>query len=259
MKFEFKQNMVIGMIHCDALVGTPYYKNNDDEIIKKALEDAVTLEKAGVDAIMIENMGDTPLKETLEHEQAIFLAMISTRIRDKVKVPIGIDAAFNDYKTSLAIAKAVKADFVRIPVYVDTVLYHGGILHARSVETMNYRKKINAENVKIMADVQVKYTYMLNSEISIEDSAKMAVSSGADAVIVTGLSSGNETPIEIIERVKKVVNVPVFIGSGVDNKNIKKQFEVATGAIVGSSLKENKDISKPISYELTKELMDSLK
>lgn len=259
MKFEINQNLIIGMVHCLPLVNTKDYKNNNDEILKRAIEDAVTLEKAGVGAIMVENMGDNPLKETLDHEQAIQLAVITKAIKDVVKIPVGIDAAFNDYKTSLAIAKAVGGAFVRIPVYVDTVVYHGGILYPKAIEAVKYRREIQAEDVLIIADIQVKYTYMLNSEITIETSAKMAASSGADAVIVTGLSSGNETPIEIVERVKNVVKIPVLVGSGIDEKNIKKQFSIANGAIVGSSLKEDKKIENPISFELTKRLVDSLK
>jgi hypothetical protein len=87
----------------------------------------------------------------------------------------------------------------------------------------------------------------------------MAQSSGADAVIVTGVSTGQQTPIEALEQVKKNVKIPVLIGSGVSVNNVKEQFAIADGAIIGSAFKEGKDISKPISYELTKEFMDKVK
>ncbi|OQA78885.1 MAG: putative sgc region protein SgcQ [Tenericutes bacterium ADurb.Bin239] len=255
----FKKNLVIGMVHLKPLIGTPDYKDNNKEIIKWAINDAKTLEKAGVDAIMIENMGDNPLGEKLNFEQAIFLSAVSALIKKAVKIPIGLDAAFNDYKTGLAICKALDLDFVRLPVYVDTVIYHGGILYPVAVEATRYRKLLGAEKVKILADIQVKYTYMLSKDISLIDSAKMAQSSGADAVIVTGVSTGQQTPIEALEQVKKNVKIPVLIGSGVSVNNVKEQFAIADGAIIGSAFKEGKDISKPISYELTKEFMDKVK
>jgi predicted TIM-barrel enzyme len=76
---------------------------------------------------------------------------------------------------------------------------------------------------------------------------------------VTGTRIGAETPIEIIQRVKKVVKIPVIAGSGVNTNNIKTQMNIADGAIVGSSLKQNGVITNPVSYELTKALMDALR
>ena len=81
----FKKNLVIGMVHLKPLIGTPDYKDNNKEIIKWAINDAKTLEKAGVDAIMIENMGDNPLGEKLNFEQAIFLSAVSALIKKAVK------------------------------------------------------------------------------------------------------------------------------------------------------------------------------
>ena len=63
----------------------------------------------------------------------------------------------------------------------------------------------------------------------------------------------------MIRRVKKVVNIPVFAGSGVKASNIKSQMEIADGAIIGSSLKEGGILTNPISYDLVKEVMDGLK
>lgn len=59
------------------------------------------------------------------------------------------------------------------------------------------------ENVKILADVQVKHAHMLREHITIEQSAKDAASNGADGIIVTGTQVGEETPLDLIKRVKK--------------------------------------------------------
>ena len=92
----------------------------------------------------------------------------------------------------------------------------------------------------------------------IEDSAKMAEANHADAVIVTGSSSGDETPIDLVERVKRIVKIPVFIGSGLSESNILKELSIADGAIVGSSLKKDKKIENPISFELTRKLLEKI-
>ena len=256
--FGLGNKTVIGMVHCLPLPGTAGFEDNMDKIIAQAIQDAVTLEKAGCDAVIVENMGDGPFNATMDIEQSVALSAISAYVKKSISIPVGIDAAFNDYKTSLSIAKAIGADFVRLPVFVDTVMYYNGTIEPCSRDAVLFRKKINAENVKIIADIQVKHTYMVNPNITIKDSAKQAVSCLADAIIVTGTSIGTETPIDIIKQVKEVVKVPVIAGSGVNEKNIKEQLNIADGAIIGSSLKEGGVISNPISLELTKKVLKGL-
>jgi membrane complex biogenesis BtpA family protein len=247
--------LVIGMVHCLALPGTPDFCGDMKKVIDQAANDAIILEKSGMDAIIIENMGDNIFGVNLDIEQSCALAAISAIVAQNVNIPIGIDAAMNDYATALSVAKAIDADFIRVPVFVDTVEFFGGIIKPCAREAMKFRKNLGAENVKILADIQVKHTHMVLTHVSIEDSAKAAESCGADAIIVTGTHIGVETPIDIIKRVKKVTKIPVIAGSGVKTSNIKEQLSIADGAIVGSSLKEGGDISNPVSLELCTELI----
>lgn len=257
-KLDFTKKLIIGMVHCLPLPGTINYKGSMSQVAEQAVDDAVTLERAGANAIIVENMGDDPFGIKLDNIQVAALASVSTLVSQKVSIPIGIDAAMNDYETALSIAKVINADFIRVPVFVDTVEFYGGIIKPCAREVMLYRKRIGAENVKIFADIQVKHTHMLLLHVSIEDSAGAAISCGADAIIVTGTHIGKETPMEVIKRVKAISSIPVIVGSGVNKNNIKQQLEIADGAIIGSSLKVNNIISNPVSYELTKELIDKL-
>jgi membrane complex biogenesis BtpA family protein len=258
--FGLNKQFIIGMVHCLPLPGTPKFDGDMKRIKEQAINDAVTLEKAGVDALIVENMGDDPFSEFLDVAQSTALAVCSSLVKQNVSIPVGIDAAMNDYKSAISIAQAIGGDFIRVPVFVDTVQYSGcGIINPCSRNVMYYRKQLGAENIKIFADIQVKHTNVVLQNVSLEDSAKAAQDNGADALIVTGTRIGAETPIEIIQRVKKVVKLPVIAGSGVNTKNIKEQMTIADGAIVGSSLKQNGVITNPVSYELTKALMDALR
>ncbi len=257
--FGLQKQFIIGMVHCLPLPGTPGYDGNMQKIIDQAVKDAVTLERAGVDAVIVENMGDDPFAVELDVAQSTALAAVSMAVRRSIKLPIGIDAAMNDYKTAISIALSIGGDFVRIPVFVDTVEYYGcGTIQPCAHDAMSYRKQLGADSVKIFADVQVKHTHMVLPYVTLEDSAKDAQNCGADALIITGSRIGEETPIDMIQRVKKVVKVPIIAGSGVNTVNIKEQMKIADGAIVGSSLKEGGVLTNPISYELTKALVDAL-
>lgn len=98
---------------------------------------------------------------------------------------------------------------------------------------------------------------MLCPSISIEVSAKNAAEAGADGIIITGATIGEETPIEMIARAKKVVKIPVFAGSGVKPGNVREQLDIADGCIVGSSFKKGGVLTNPIDYTLARELIEA--
>lgn len=252
------KQFVIGMVHCLPLPGTSGYGGDMDKIYVQAVQDARTLEASGVDAIIVENMGDGPFGVTLEFAQRAALTVATQKVRDAVKISVGVDAAFCDWEASLAIAYTTGSQFVRIPVFVDTVEFYGGLINPCAKDCMRYRRAIGADDIMVLADVQVKHTRMLLPHVTVEQSAKSAADCGADGIIVTGSAIGTETPIEMIEKAKKVVSVPVIAGSGVQANNIKEQMEIADGAIIGSSLKEGGVLSNPISGPLVKEVLAGL-
>lgn len=253
-----KKKFVIGMVHCLPLPGCAKFAGDCNRILDQAVQDAVTLEKAGVDAIIVENMGDDPFAALLETPQIAALSAATALVKKAVKIPVGVDAAFNDCVASLSIAKINGCDFVRIPVFVDSVEFYGGIITPCARLCMQTRKNLDAENIMVLADVQVKHTNMVLPQVTIEASAKAAAGCGADAIIVTGTAVGVETPIEMIQRVKKVVKLPVIAGSGVNAHNIDEQLNIADGAVIGSSLKKDGVLTNPISYDLVREVLDGL-
>lgn len=250
---------VIGMVHCLPLPGTALYDGNLNRIYEQAVNDARTLERTGVDAVIVENMGDGPFAVKLDKAQAAALTAAALSVRRAVSIPVGIDAAFNDYEASLSIAYSCGCQFVRIPVFVDTVEFYGGIITPCARECMLFRKSLNAQNIMVLADIQVKHTNMLLPHVNIVRSAKNAVDCLADAVIVTGSAIGEASPIEMIEVVKKAIKLPVIAGSGVNAENIREQLSIADGAIIGSSLKEGGILSNPVSEILVREVIDSLR
>jgi predicted TIM-barrel enzyme len=56
--------LVIGMIHLDALPGTPKYTGNIKNIIDNAILEAEKYKSAGLKGIMIENMHDCTFSQS---------------------------------------------------------------------------------------------------------------------------------------------------------------------------------------------------
>lgn len=250
-----KGKFLVGMVHLLPLPGSAGFRGDMKEVYDRALEDAKALADNGIEALMVENFSDDPYGKQLSIEQTTALAAVTAVVKRETGLPVGIDAAFCDYRAALAGAKAAMADFVRLAVFVDTVECFAGVLEPCCSEAVPYRRSIGGESIKIFADVQVKHTHMLVKGIDITESAQVAQSCGADAVIVTGLTTGSETPIETVKRVKAAVSCPVIIGSGLNASNVKEQLSIADGAIVGSSLKTG----GKIDGAKVRELVESLK
>ena len=250
---------IIGMVHCLPLPGTRNYSGSMQQIIDRAVADATILEAAGVDALIVENTNDSPVAIDLDTEQTTALTVISSNVKNNISIPVGIDAAFCDYKAGLAIAYAIDADFIRVPVFTDTIVTSAGIIFPCAREVIKYRKALEAENILLFCDVQVKSSYPLVHNLPLEDSALMAQSNGADTIIVTGSRTGVSSSTEELDRVKQIAKIPVFSGSGLNLDNVTSILEIADGAIVGSALKKDGLLINPIDKEKTLQLMEILK
>ncbi|PIW37209.1 MAG: photosystem I assembly BtpA [Candidatus Kerfeldbacteria bacterium CG15_BIG_FIL_POST_REV_8_21_14_020_45_12] len=230
---------VIGMVHLQPSVGYPGHPGMDN-YIAHAVKTAKSLVKGGVHGILVENEFDRPHSITVSPEVEACILEVTKAISSAVSVPVGVDVLLNDWRASLNIAKTAGCAFVRIDVFVDHVTCKWGEIEPEADKIIEYREQIGAENIALFTDIQVKHKRMLNPEKLLTQSADEARAAGADAVIVTGAWTGEETPIENVKLVQKhLPGFPVMIGAGITLDNIHEQFSVADGAIVGTSLKND--------------------
>lgn len=244
-KIKAGEKVLIGMIHCLPLPGTLGSRNTIEEVIERAVSDAKVLEDAGFDAVMVENE-DKCTMPNLSKVQFAGMSMVAQAVRQTISIPMGLCVGCLNYEEALAICKVSGGEFFRSPIFVDTVMNYNGVINPCSTQVINYRKQIGAEHIKILADVQVKYYYMVNPAISLAQSARWAERQGADVVIVTGSASGVETPLDDLKNVKKSISIPVAVGSGVTEENIAVQKETADIMIVGTTLRKGGKMSEPI-------------
>lgn len=252
---------IIGALHFMPLLGYPEFSSMDT-VLDNALTDLDALEKGGIDAIIIENNYDLPHKITVGHETVAAMTYLGSELKKHTRLPLGVSVLWNDYRAALSIAKVLGAEFVRVPVFVDSVSTDFGIISAEPENVINYRKSIGAESVKIFADIQVKHAIMLNQR-PIGESAEEAEQKGADAIIVTGKWTGNAPEIGKLKEAKESVSIPVLIGSGLDQKNSLGLLKHADGAIVSTSLKEGLEVLsernvKPYSYRISSKKVSEL-
>ena len=253
------QKAMIGMVHCLPLPGTQNYRGSVEELFERAVSDAVILWKCGVDAVIVENTNDLPQSRLLEIEQVAALSSVVRAVVERIEIPVGVDASFNDGAAGMAIAYCAGGSFIRSPVFVDRVEVTGiGELGPCCKEVIRMRRFLGANQVKIFADVQVKHSHMVNESVTLEESCRAAADSGADALIVTGVSTGKKTPSESLRIAKQAVSVPIVIGSGFNAEIAGEQFQSADGAIVGTAFKQGGSITNPVDEELCMTLMKEI-
>jgi len=208
------------------------------KVLQRAVDDFNSLQDGGVDAIIVENNYNFPhrIKETPE-----VIEMIRKLIKELKKissVPIGISVLFNDFENALKIAKESGAEFIRVPVFVDNVKTIFGEIKGNPDKVIEFRKKIEAENIKILTDIQVKHSKLINKR-PIREAALEAREKGSNGLIITGTVTGEAPLIKDLQEVKAISgDIPVIIGSGADKTNIKRLFKFADAVIVSTSLKE---------------------
>ena len=247
-KMQNGEKPLIGMVHCLPLPGTFGSTNTIDQVVERAVSDAKLLEAAGFDALLIENE-DLCTDVQMKKVQIAGLSMVMLAVHNAVSIAIGVCCGSLNYEEALSIAMVGGGSFVRLTIFVDTMMNYNGIIPPCSAKALSYRDMIGAQNIHIMADIQVKHYYMMNPNVDLSISAGWAQRQGADAVIVTGAGTGQETPLEDLQRVRSQVKIPVIAGSGVNPLNVSKQMEVADAMIVGTCLRKNGDMSEPIDPE----------
>lgn len=252
---------IIGMVHVQALPGTPNNKHSIEEICEIAVQEAKTYEEAGLDAIMIENMHDVPyLKGEVGPEITASIAVVAKAIREAVDLPLGIQILAGANKEALAVAKAANFQFMRAEGFVFGHVADEGYIDSCAGELLRYRKTIGAEDVKVFTDIKKKHSsHALTADVDIDETAKAAEFFLSDGLIVTGSSTGKAVYLHELKSLKDKVQIPVLIGSGITSDNLDEYWNYASGFIVGSHFKENGFWKNPISKDRLKVFMEKVK
>jgi membrane complex biogenesis BtpA family protein len=234
---------VIGVIHLRALPGAPRYDGTPvREIYAAAAADARTLTDGGIDGIIIENASDLPFSrpEDIGPETVAALTAACLEVQSAVATPIGITCVANAVIPALAVAKAVGARWVRANQWVNAYVANEGFMNGPAPRALRYRAAIGAQDVRIFADVHVKFgAHAITADRSVAEQATDAEWFDADVLIATGARTGSPTQVGEVTQVRAGTNLPVIIGSGLDPEQVPTLFAVADGAIIGQWLKHD--------------------
>ena len=228
---------VIGMVHFSPLEGDPAFPGKQ-LVRERAEQDLAALLTGGVDVVMFENNFDDPKFAELPPTQAAHFEELVRELVAMLTIPWGICALWNDYKLGFQLCQKYGGTMVRVPVFVDSVETVYGTFFADPVRVIQTRKELRAEDIKLLADVQVKHAKILNPR-PLPESIQEALTAGADAIIITGNWTGDPPSVAMVKEAKETCpQAHILIGSGMTPQNIKDFIPYIDGCIVGTAFKE---------------------
>ena len=252
---------LIGVIHAQALPGTPDSRLAVRAIASAAASEAEVYAKAGFHGVVLENTHDRPyLKGAAVGPEIIAaLAVVGAEIRRAAALPLGIQVLAGANRGALAVAHACEAAFVRVEGFVFAHVADEGIIESSAGDVLRYRRAIGADSVRVFADIKKKHSaHAITADVDIAETAKAAEFFSVDGVIVSGPSTGSPADPEEVSAVSAVVSVPTIIGSGITPENIAR-YRGADAFIVGSSVKSDGLWSGRLDAVRTRAVVDALR
>lgn len=236
-----RSKVVIGVVHCVALPGTPDYAGASvAAIIERATRDAEAYVQGGADGLIIENHGDIPFlrPERIGPETAAIMAVITDRVARAVGVPLGVNVLANAAIHALAVARAAGARFVRVNQWANAYVANEGLIEGEAAAALRYRATLHGRDIRIFADAHVKHgAHAIVADRSIAELVRDVEFFQADAVIATGQRTGDAATDEEIATIRGATRLPVLVGSGVNQNNVTSILSRVDGVIVASALK----------------------
>lgn len=258
---------VIGMVHLWPLPGAPGFMGNGPgygmtRIVDQALREADSLVSGGVDGLMVENMWDLPFRvgHAVQVESATAQAVAAAEVVKRFpRIPVGINVIHNGGVVCLAIALAAGAKFIRVCIFTGARVWDTGEFdHGCAAELLRKRKELDAQHIHIFADVDKKHSVAFPG-IDLATHITWTEFYGADALIVSGKMTADAPEASDVAEARRVARIPVLIGSGANENNIAALLQHADGVIVGSSLKCDGVMEKPIDPARVRRFMAAVR
>jgi membrane complex biogenesis BtpA family protein len=256
-----KTKPIIGMVHVQALPGTPGNRFTINEIVNMAVKEAKDLANNGIDVVMLENMHDIPyLKRIVGPEIVASMTRIAMEVRQNLDIPLGLQILAGANKSALAVAQSAKFDFIRGEGFIFGHVADEGFFESDAGELLRYRKQIGADDISVFTDIKKKHSsHAITSDVSLAETAEAAHFFKSDGLIITGTATGKSVDMGDLKSVKENSTLPILIGSGATPDSIASLLKFADGAIVGSWLKKDGLWTEAVDPERVKLFVESAK
>lgn len=251
---------VIAMAHLPAMPGTPLYDqaSGPEGIVDAVRRDVAILVDAGVDAILFCNENDRPYQLQAGPEGVAMLARVVTECRPST-IPFGVDFLW-DPMAAMAVAATTGASFIR-EVATGTYESDMGLWTPDAGKLLRYRRALDAQHVAVFMNVTPEFASTLGTRDVGSVARSVAVSSLADAILVSGPMAGQEPDEAALVAARNAVDpgVPVLLNTGAKSSNVDDLLRYADGCIVGSDLKVDGATWNPVDTRRVQTFMTTVR
>jgi uncharacterized protein len=251
---------LIGVIHAQALPGTPGNRLAVSAIAKMATAEAETYAQAGFHGLILENTHDRPYVKgaAVGPEIVTALSVIGAEIRRATPLPLGIQVLAGANRAAVAAAHACGAAFVRVEGFVFAHVADEGLIESSAGDVLRCRRAIGADSVLVFGDIKKKHSaHAITADVDIVETAKAAEFFSIDGVVVSGPATGRPADPDEVHAVSSAVSVPTIIGSGITADNIVR-YRGADAFFVGSSVKSDGIWSSRLDASRTRAVVEAL-
>jgi len=232
---------ILGMLHLQPLPGTPYHEPGSlARTVQTAVDSARALQDGGADGCLVQTV--ERVYGVADESDPARVAAAARVVHAVVEATgpgfvVGVQLMRNAIRASLAVARVAGAGFVRAGTLVGATMTEFGLVHADPMGVMEYRNKIDARGVQIIADVDSDAFRWFGEARSAGDVARRALKVGADAVAV-GHPDEDEALRKIHSVRREAPGACVFLSGHTTHANASRLLAAADGAFVGSCLEE---------------------
>ena len=232
-----RHKVVIGMVHLQPLPGTPFYvEGSFTKIAETAIRSATALQDGGADGCLVQTVDRVyGVVDESDPARTAAMGLIVNAIRQRVgrEFGIGVQLMRNAVKASLAVAKVGGGSFVRAGVFVGATMTEYGLVEAHPLDVIEYRHKINALDIDLIADVDLMPFKWLGNPKPPGEIARAAARMGATAVAFG--HPDEAATVEAILSVRKAApDLPIILAGYTHHENVARLLALADGAFVGS-------------------------
>jgi len=188
-----------------------------------AAEDAVVLADAGFTDVMVQDASDEPQPMLAGPPTVAALSVIGAAVRRSTNISLGVIIGHNDGASSVAIAHAIDAQFVRVKVLTGVSTGPTGWIEGCSLQ-VGHMKRLLGSDVEVWADAHEATSLAVTGDVRWA-AAEARSFGGANKLIVTR-DSGVDNALS-----------DILIGGRVTSDNFVSALNGSDGAILGSALK----------------------
>jgi len=204
---------------------------SQSQIIEHALLHAQMAIDAGVSALYAQDTNDTPITTHVLSQSVSLMTAVCRALRDTFpQLMLGVSFMAHGARETLQVAHATDSNFVRLKVYIGTMVKAEGIVQGCAHEAISTRHTLGREDIRIFADIYDRTGEPL-APLPLAEACRQAIDFGrADGLILTGKNDADS--INMLQTAQKYrTQAPLLLGGGATTANCA-QFGALADAYV---------------------------